>query len=461
VTQAHHQRGLQRLGEGALLDALAQFDLVLAQAPQDGVCLYHRGLALHGLGRLAAAAEAYARAALYLADPVPALVNRGNALQALGLEAQALAVFDAAVAWAPDHAALRYNRGVALQATMRLEAACADYERALAVDPHHAAARWNLSLCLLARGDLATGFAGYETGIAACMRVVQSFPQPRWDGTPLAGRHVLLHAEAGLGDTLQFCRYARRLAAQGQVSLVVQPPLVRLLQSLDVPVFARGDALPDFDVQAPLMSLPYLCGTVITTIPDEIPYLRPDSAAVARWDAVLGDGLRVGLVWAGAARPELPEAHAVDQRRSMPLREMAGLGHVAGLRLVSLQKGPAGQQTPPFDLLDPTGLLGDFADTAALVAALDLVISVDTSTAHLAGALGKPVWLLNRFDSCWRWMTDRADSPWYPSMRIFRQPYPGDWASVMAEVVAALRARPRFRPLGGAAFGHHDLCLRS
>jgi hypothetical protein len=201
----------------------------------------------------------------------------------------------------------------------------------------------------------------------------------------------------------------------------------------------QGEALPNFDLHVPMFSVPGACGTTLDTIPAEIPYLHADPQAVARWRAAL-PGFSVGLVWAGGLRPDQPAATQVDRRRSMTLEAMARLGEVEGVRFVSLQKGEPGQQTrtAPFPLSDPTALLGDFADTAALVAALDLVIAVDTSTAHLAGALGRPVWVLNRFDQCWRWLSGRSDTPWYPTMRLFRQRRAGDWASVMDDVVAAL-----------------------
>ena len=275
----------------------------------------------------------------------------------------------------------------------------------------------------------------------------------------MGDRVVLVHAEQGLGDTLQFCRYVPLVAAGSKLVLEVQAPLRRLLSGLPgiAAIVARGDRLPPYDAHAALLSLPLLVGTRLPTIPCEIPYLAADPRDCARWRQRLGglSGLRVGLVWAGGFRPDQPWAAAVDRRRSMALAQMAPLAAIAGVSFLSLQKGePAGQAlSPPAGMVlhDFTAELADFTDTAALIEALDLVISVDTAVAHLAGALGKPVWLLNRFDTCWRWLLDRDDSPWYPSLRQFRQPVAGDWASVMAAVSAALAALVRDGRSTGAA----------
>jgi hypothetical protein len=212
-------------------------------------------------------------------------------------------------------------------------------------------------------------------------------------------------------------------------------------------VLEVGAELPAHDFAVPLMHLPWAFGTTVSDVPAAVPYLAADAAAVARWRARLADlpkaagGRSVGLVWAGGRRAADPLSVRIDRRRSMPLAALAPLGGVAGVSLVSLQKGPPGRDAVPAGMVlhDWTGELEDFADTAALIAALDLVISVDTSVVHLAGALGRPVWLLDRYDCCWRWLRERADSPWYPTLRRFRQAAPGDWAGVVARVVEALR----------------------
>jgi len=272
------------------------------------------------------------------------------------------------------------------------------------------------------------------------------FSAPTWGGEAIGDRVILLHAEQGLGDTLQFCRYAPLIAAGARVVLEVQAPLTRLLSQLPgiAAIVARGDGLPPFDLHCPLLSLAGVVGTTLDTIPAEAPYLAADPALAADWrDRLAGlGGLRTGLVWAGGRRLDANLA-AVDRRRSIALDTMSPLGEVSGVTFISLQKGdPSAQAAHPpagMALYDFTADLHDFADTAALIDNLDLVISVDTSVVHLAGALGKPVWLLNRFDTCWRWLLDRDDSPWYPQLRQFRQPSPGDWKSVISGVGDALQ----------------------
>jgi hypothetical protein len=305
---------------------------------------------------------------------------------------------------------------------------------------------------LLLTGRWAEAWPAYEArwqiGHLASAR--RAFAQPLWTGEqPVARRTILLHAEPGLGDTLQFCRYAPLVAAQGaRVVLEVQPPLVRLLKRLEgvAQVVAAGDALPDFDLHCPLMSLPGAFATTPETVPGSVPYLTADPTQQAAWHDTLAGlpGRRVGLVWAGSARAWLPHAAALDRRRSMRLADMAPLAGVRGCTFVSLQLGPPAAQlnesSTGLAIYDVAAALGDFANTAALVANLDLVIAVDTAVAHLAGALGRPVWLLNRFDTCWRWLQGREDSPWYPSLRQFRCGAHEDWANVMQRVTAALDA---------------------
>ena len=284
-------------------------------------------------------------------------------------------------------------------------------------------------------------------------------PRPNPAALPLTDvleareRVVLVRAEQGFGDMLQFCRYVPHLADLGaRVVLEVPTPLRRLMGGLDGVdrVVAAGEALPWFDRHCRLMSLPRLFGTRLETIPDQVPYLRAEPALVEQWRARLSGlrGRRIGLVWAGGMRIDKPHAAAIDRRRSIPFALLAPLASAPGCGFVSLRVGDTapvdGPEAPRADwLLDVSDGITDFADTAALIETLDLVIAVDTAVAHLAGALGKPVWLLNRFDSCWRWLRDREDSPWYPGLRQFRQTTPGDWDGVIARVVAALR------PAGG------------
>ncbi len=331
--------------------------------------------------------------------------------------------------------------------------AIAAYEAGLALKPGWPEAVYYTGAARLQLGDFERGFAGYEarTALRGRRGVGEvAFAEPAWRGdAPLAGKTILLHSEQGLGDTLQFCRYASRLKAEGaRVILQVEAPLARLLSTLDGVdrVLVKGEPLPAFDLHASIMSLPFACRTTLQTVPAEVPYLRVEADAVAEWRRRLGPATRprVGLVWSGGPAPERSDL----DRRNIPLRLLAPLAG-ADVDFVSLQKGEAAEReladavAAGWDgpaMLDVAADLHDFADTAALVQTLDLVITVDTSTAHLAGALGKPVWILNRFDNCWRWMRDRADSPWYPTARLFRQKDFGDWGPVVDEVAGALAA---------------------
>ncbi len=256
----------------------------------------------------------------------------------------------------------------------------------------------------------------------------------------------MIHAEQGFGDTLQFCRFAPLAAAHGfRVIIEVRKPLVRLLRSLEGVdlVLERGALPPPFDFHCPTLSMPLALGTTLATIPNPKSYLSADEAQIAafgeRIAATAGQDLRVGLVWAGNSFTQSPLHVAMDRRRYLAPDRLAPVFDVSGVRFFSLQKdGPPAPVN--FPMIDFMAEMDDFADTAALIANLDLVISVDTAVAHLAAALGKPVWLLSRFDACWRWLTERRDSPWYPTLRLYRQPQTGNWDSVLAEVVQDLRA---------------------
>ncbi|HUZ73953.1 MAG TPA: tetratricopeptide repeat-containing glycosyltransferase family protein [Stellaceae bacterium] len=378
--------------------------------------------------------------------------NLGTVLWRLGRQDAALAHFRTALALAPGYAEAHNNLGLVLKDCNRFEEAIEHWTKAEAIRPSYGEAHWNEALGRLALGQYEIGWAKFEWRWLTPVSGVRprNFTQPLWRGEPLEGRTILLHAEQGLGDTLQFARFVPLVAARGgRVVLEVQPPLAPLLARLDgvAEICRQAAPLPPFAVQCPLMSLPLAFGTRLETIPVTMPYLPVDPARAAVWQQRVAalDGLRVGLVWAGAPRPFQPRAHDVDRRRSITLQHFAPLADVPGVSFISLQKGaPAAQtRTPPAGMVihDWTETLRDFADTAALIAALDLVISVDTSVVHAAGGLARPVWLLNRYDSCWRWLVGRTDSPWYPTLRQFRQPRPGDWATVMQEVRAALVAR--------------------
>ncbi len=443
---ALHVLGLFWCARGDSKKGIQLIRRAIAYAPGFSDALTNLGFALHSLGRDEEALASFDKALAITPESIAAWNNRGNTLQVLGRFEEALACFDRALAIRPGHPPSLNNRGNALRSIGRFEEALAAFESAVASQPDFADAHWNESLCLLAAGDYRSGWEKYEwrwrTRIFAPFR--RNYSAPLWLGREdVSGRTVLLHAEQGFGDTLQFCRYAPLLAARGaNVILVVPPPLTELLASLPgiVRVLSQGDPVPQTDFQCPLMSLPFALGTRLETIPAQVPYLTADPARAARWRERLGKlgGLKIGVVWAGQ-----PGADRLDERRSISLERMLGLRSVDGVTLVSVQKGDAANQARALGinagLIDWTDELSDFADTAALVTELDLVITVDTSIVHLAGSLAKPVWVLNRFDRCWRWLRNRDDSPWYPTMRLFTQTSPGDWASVMVRATAELR----------------------
>jgi len=445
LADAHGNLGIALFAQGRPGEAEASYRQALRLRPGYRDAHNNLGIALSALGR-PAEAEACLREAVRLRpDLADAHCNLGVVLCEQGRPAQALASLGEALRLKPDYADAHSNQGMALFELRRLAEAEASCRQAIRLRPDLADAHRNLASVLLIDGRFEEGWREYEWRwkVDQMAAGVRDFLVPQWTGEPIGERVILLHAEQGLGDTLQFCRYAPLIGPGARVILEVQAPLARLMSSLPgvARVVVRGEPLPAFDLHCPLLSLPHAFGP---DIPAATPYLAAEAADAARWRERLADlpGLRVGLVWAGEARKDQPKLAQVDARRSMRLAQMASLGAAAGVSWISLQKGgPAAQATDPppgLTLHDFTADLGDFADTAALIETLDLVISVDTSVAHLAGALGKPVWLLNRHDTCWRWLLGRDDSPWYPTLRQFRQPSPGDWASVMVVVRTAL-----------------------
>jgi tetratricopeptide (TPR) repeat protein len=439
-------------------NGLAAGDALLRRAirvsPANAHGHYNRGIALYQWGRLDDAIGVYKVALCLTPAFAEACTNLGSALVELNRSDEAERLHRRAHLIAPDFDKAWNNLGVALDCLGRPQEARDAYRRALVLSPFYPRARYNLSHVQLLLGDFAAGWAnnrwrrlGGNPGV-----VPRSFPCPAWDGEDLAGRTILLYGEQGLGDVLQFARYGPLIAALGaRVVLEVYRPLVRLLKSLDgvAEVVATGDPLPPFDVHLALMEAPRLFATTEETIPTATPYIKAEAGLAARWREKLGGlaGRKVGLAWAGDPRPHDRRAHATDGRRSIRLDQLAPLFEVPGLSFVSLQKGDAAKQLhhsgARWTIVDPMDGVEDFADTAGLIANLDLVITVDTSIAHLAGALGKEVWILSRFDGCWRWLRGRDDSPWYPTARLFRQETPGDWGTVIERVARTLAAPRR------------------
>ena len=458
--------GLVILHEGRAEEAVECERQALRIDPDNVEALNNLGIALHALNALPEAENHFRGVLRLVPDHANATLNLGAIRQSLGHLNEAEALYRRARALGADEARVCNNLALALADLDRLEDAEASCREALAARPDYPEAAVNLGMILLMRGKLAEGWSWYEARWRVPPLVGQAQPPPetRWTGAePIEGKTILLLGEQGLGDILQFCRYAPMVARLGaRVILAVPSALGRLMGSLKgvARVVSQDDVLPEFDLHCPLMSLPMAFGTTEDTIPWRVPYLEADPEAIERWQAIIPQacdatfvttfgttGLRIGLAWAGGRRPGQPNAEAIDRRRSMRLADMAPLGTVPGCVFVSLQLGPPAAQieAAPFPLIDVASRLTDFSETAALVDALDLIITVDTAVAHLAGALGKPVWLLSRLDACWRWGRDADDTPWYPTMRLFRQTTPGDWAGVMRCVAAAL---PEFRPIG-------------
>lgn len=451
---ALNNRGNAQAGLNLPAEALGSFDRAIALMPDFAQAWNNRACVLRDLGRPADALASCDRALALQPNYPDAWSNRGNALSDLNQPQEAQLSYRRALELAPAFADAWNNLGLTQIDLNEHAQALISYERALAVNPASAETHWNEALCLLQMGRLEAGWQKYEWRWerSRLRESKRRFAEPLWLGDfPLDGKTILLHAEQGLGDTLQFCRYAALVSKLGaKVVLEVPPELMRLMSTLDsVDQWVEsGQVLPPFDCHCPLLSLPLAVKTDIASIPSKTPYLFADAQAASQWrdriEAQSGDRLKVGLVWAGGNRPHIAELRKNDARRSITFERLAPILDVPNVQFFSLQKGPAAQQLPRNEsnhrIVDYTEELDDFADTAALVANLDLVISVDTSTAHLAGAMDKPVWILNRFDTCWRWMLERTDTPWYPRATLFRQPVLGDWDSVIQAARNALAA---------------------
>ncbi len=447
--EAYNNRGLALRSLKRAEDALASCDKAIALKPDYAEAHYNRGNALGDLHQPDAALVSYDQAIALKPDHAEAYYNRGNVLGDLERPEDALASYDWAIALKPDYAEVYNSRGNALVRLNRPKEALASYDTAMTLKPNYAEAYWNQSLCYLLTGLFEQGWRQYEWRKKRQKPIaVRSYPQPLWLGEEnITGKTLFIYWEQGIGDTIQFCRYATLVAdLRAQVILEVPKTLMRLLSHLSgvTQLVEPETELPSFDYQCPLLSLPLAFKTTLSNIPSTIPYLKSSADKSRLWQEKLRDRskLRVGLVWSGGFRPDQPELWSVNSRRNIPLAKLAILKN-PDIEFYSLQKGePAASELAELKrrnwdgprIIDYTSELHDFSDTAALVENLDLVISVDTSTAHLAGALGKPVWILNRFDTCWRWFLDRSDSPWYPTAKLYRQKKAGHWDDVIQQI---------------------------
>lgn len=434
----NHGVALHKLGRNAA--ALACFERALRLAPASADALTNRGFVLQAEGRLDEALASLDAALQVKPGAVTAMHARAMTLERLGAYERALEQLDAVSAIDPGYLDAWNGRGVLLGRLGRTDEAHASFQRALALAPGNLQVLFNLSFLQLAEGELLSGFRGQTLRWTAMLpRLEPGTDRPIWLGQPpLAGKTLLLHHEQGFGDTLQFVRYVPLLATQAsRVLLRVPETLSVLLSTLEggVQVFCGRDPLPPHDLHCPITCLPAALGTTLETIPAPRAYLRAQPQDSREWAQRLGRRVRprIGLAWRGQAQ------FALRAERDIPVKLLAPLTRLPA-DLVSLQT-----QVPPDDQEQLASLaqivgygeqLNNFADTAALIDNLDLVISVDTAVAHLAGALGKPVWILNRHVPCWRWLRDREDSPWYPTARLFRQAVAGDWAAVIEQVHA-------------------------
>ncbi len=438
-------KGIKHMQEGESADAEACFEGAVKLQPDFAEA--HTNLAMMlAIRNEDKASEMHYLHAIALNPNYPqTLLNFGALLARQKRFIEAEAAYRKAIELDANSPAAWSNLGVLYACMKRENEAERCYRTALMLDEHYARARFNLSYIQLRQGRFEEGWQSLEARdwYAPLARQLQ---MPRWNGEPLAGKSLLICFEAGLGDVIQFCRYAKVLKKQGALSitLLCHPPLKPLLATLsgidsiisfDEPLTSSG-----LDFWTPLLSIPYYCKTRLDSIPNRLPYLHANPDRIEKWKLLLPDnGFRIGLVWRGSTQFEN------DEDRSLPsLALLAPLWSVKNITFVSLQKGAGENETPPDGqpLIHIGPLLSDFADTAAVVDCLDLVISVDTAVAHLAGAMGKACWvLLPDYRTDWRWLTKRADSPWYPEvMRLFRQPATGSWAPVIAEVVNALKA---------------------
>lgn len=446
TAEALFHEGNRHLADGRLTDAGQCFENALALAPDLAEAQANLAIVLERQGMVDAAEAAYRRALDLNPGHLQIYLNLGVLLTNGKRFRDAEAIYRQALAQTPDAPAAWSYYGVMLACAKREMEAESCYQTALQLDPDYRPARFNLAYLQLRQGRLAEGWASLEAR-DRYDNLRRHFNFPRWRGEALSGETIVIGFEAGHGDMIQFARYASLLKRMGaaEVALICHPGLQRLFGTLAGVdrLLAVGEDIPTegWDFWTPPLSLPHYCRTTLDTIPASVPYLSAEPAGIADWAARLsGNGRRVGLVWKGNPRFEN------DADRSLPdLSVLAPLGGLAGIDFISLQKGTGEDEAlaPPPDLHLQAfgGQLTDFADTAALIANLDLVISVDTAVAHLAGALGKPCWvLLPDFRTDWRWLTGRNDSPWYPSLRLFRQPAGGDWLPVVSEVQQALES---------------------
>lgn len=437
--------------QGRLDDAVRGYGRALMLNPRIADAYNNLGVALRAQGKYAASVASYRRSLALKPGNPGVYSNMGNALRELGRVEESRVAHERAVAMAPESAEAVYNLGLVFRDLNDLEQAIGCFDRAIKLRPDHVEAHWDRALILLHMGRLEDGFREYEWRWRLDQSQPRNFEQPQWDGSDLTGRTILVHQEQGFGDMIQFARYLPQLKEKGATVVVeCQAELARLFTMMGAvdKVVIQGGAEPAFDTYLPMLSLPRVLGTTLDTVPARVPYLTPPEIHGLHLAAPAGH-LKVGISWAG--KP----SHRNDRNRSVGLDRFIDLAGEAGMSFFSLQKGPSAEQLTELScdaLIEDVSLkVQDFADTAVVLSQLDLVITVDTAIAHLAGAMGRQVWVALPFAPDWRWMQDRDDSPWYPTMRLVRQQRPGDWDGVFNRLRLMLEEVSRSRqPAAGA-----------
>lgn len=445
-----HNKGLSLLEENQFSAALEHFDKALTIEPKSFEGHHNKGMALEKMGRLQEALSHYQQAIEYCPESSRTFNNLGNAYRELDLLDEAIISFERAIELDPNYAEAFSNLGWTLFRLQEYQQSKEYFKKAIKINPGLSPAVFNLSLCQLTLGEFEEGWINYEERMKQPLyqKKIDPLNKPQWDGSQeLDGKAIYIHAEQGLGDTIQFCRYIKLLAARGaKVLFEPQVQLKRLLKNIDgvSQLLEPGQIIPTYDYHCPLMSLPLAFKTNRDSIPNDVPYIYADESKKDYWKEKLAkiSGPKVGLVWSGGFRPNNPELWGVNQRRNISFELISQL-NMEGIQFFSLQKGEGAEaelKKYKDELWSSSNLhnfadeLQDFSDTAALIDQLDLVISVDTSTAHLAGAMGKPVWILNRFDGCWRWLSNGDESEWYPTAKLYRQKKNGRWDEVIEKI---------------------------
>jgi Tfp pilus assembly protein PilF len=444
VAQAWYLLGSITQMTGRLVEAVGYYQHALRIAPTLVEARNNLGVALQALGSTEAAEQCLRDVIRIRPDFGDAYSNLGNALQDQGKLDDAIACYHQAIEKKPDYLDAHNNLGNALRSQRRMSEALASYNEALRINPDHAYVHLSRALLWLQTGDFERGWAEFEWRLKCKDYAIPAFPCPMWDGSILNSQTILVYGDHGLGDTLQFIRYAPLVQDRGgRVVAAVRKPVARIVASCPgvAQVVSDGGQVPDVAVFVPAMSLPRIFKTTLASVPARVPYLTAEPEMVKQWALQLQSeqGFRIGIAWQGNP------SYRRDRERSFPLSRFESLAKLPGVRLYSIQKGfgseQIGELAGRFGVVDLASLHDDFADLAAIMRNLDLVIAPDTSLGHLAGATGTRVWVALSFDADWRWQLEREDSPWYPTMRLFRQKRPGDWDEVFRRITAELAAK--------------------